>query len=100
MTYRNYALTAVFTALVGVTAHANDISKTAQDLDVQSIEFIEEDHSLELGFDTSKYLPENFDPYQGQFSLSAINFMDLCDEIELGFETKEFLPKDFNPYAE
>ncbi|NAY92236.1 hypothetical protein GTQ34_09920 [Muricauda sp. JGD-17] len=100
MTYRNYLMIVFATAVLGFTANANDISTSTKELDVQSIEFIEEDHSYELGFDTSKYLPEGFDPYQGQFSVSSINYMDLCEEIELGFETTEYLPEDFNPYAE
>ncbi len=100
MTYRNYISMAFAILVLGFVANANDTSQPGMELDVQSIEFIEEDHNWELGFDTSKYLPEGFNPYEGQFSVSSINYMDLCDEIELGFETAEYLPADFNPYSE
>ena len=100
MTYKKYTIMAFAILMTGFAANANDTSLPNLELDVQSIEFIEEDHNWELGFDTSKYLPEGFDPYQGEFSVSSLNFMDLCDEIELGFETVEYLPSDFNPYSE
>jgi hypothetical protein len=31
---------------------------------ITSVNYME-DEEIELGFDTSKYLPENFDPYSG-----------------------------------
>lgn len=100
MTYRNNLILAFATTMFGFAANANDTTKTSMELDVQNIEFIEEEGDCELGFDTSKYLPEGFDPYQGTFFLSTLNFMELCDEVELGFDTTEYLPKDFTPFAE
>ena len=80
-------------------ANAKEASRSLEDLDIDKVEFIEEDQSFELGFDTAMYLPENFDPYSDGFSVSSINYIDECDDIELGFETMEFLPMDFDPYT-
>ena len=38
---------------------------SSENLDINDIEVIELEEEVELGFDTSKYLPENFNPYKG-----------------------------------
>lgn len=100
MTFGKSLILATAISFSGFAANAHDAAKTNLNFDIDSIEFIEEDSDLELGFDTSNYLPENFNPYHGTFTLSALNFMELCDEIELGFETSEYLPEGFTPFAE
>ena len=40
--------------------------------DISSIEYIEEE-DFDLGFNTSEYLPEDFDPYQYYFDLNSIS---------------------------
>lgn len=72
--------------------------KTPEDIKVSEIVFIEEEASLDLGFDTAEYLPEGFDPYNVYFDVNSIVYID--DEMtELGFDTAEYLPTNFNAYA-
>lgn len=72
--------------------------KAPEDIKVSEIEFIEEESSIDLGFDTAGYLPEGFDPYCVYFDLNSIVFID--DEMtDLGFDTEEYLPTNFNAYA-
>lgn len=62
------------------------------------IEFLEEEYSLyDLGFETSEYLPADFDPYEVYVDLKSIDFIE--DEEDLGFDTSDYLPEGFNPYA-
>lgn len=69
-----------------------------EDIKVSEIAFIEEEPSLDLGFDTAEYLPEGFDPYNVYFDVNSIVYID--DEMtELGFDTTEYLPTNFNAYA-
>ena len=96
---RNLVVTALVGTMMVSLANAKEASRSLEDLDIDKVEFIEEDQSFELGFDTAMYLPENFDPYSDAFSVSSINYIDECDDIELGFETMEFLPMDFDPYT-
>ncbi|MGB5203166.1 hypothetical protein [Eudoraea sp.] len=69
-----------------------------EDLKVSEIVFIEEEPSIELGFDTAEYLPEGFDPYNVYFDVNAIEFIDE-EMTDLGFDTEEYLPANFNAYA-
>ena len=96
---RNLIMTALVGTMMVSLANAKIANRSHEDLDIDKVEFIEEDQSFELGFDTAMYLPENFDPYSDGFSVSSINYIDECDDIELGFETMEFLPMDFDPYT-
>ena len=75
------------------------ISVTApDDIKVSEIVYIEEETSIDLGFDTADYLPEDFDPYDVYFDINSVEFID--DEIEeLGFDTAAYLPEGFNAYA-
>ena len=69
------------------------------DLDLNEIAFIEEDPQIELGFDTTAYLPEGFDPYELYVDLNAVKYINPQKEIKLGFEVADYLPTDFNAYA-
>ncbi|WP_420604132.1 hypothetical protein [Flagellimonas sp.] len=100
MKYRNYILGAL-TGIVSITAvSANKLNAPKEEFDINKVVFIEEDQDWDLGFDTALYLPENFDPYNGKFSLKAINYIDECDKIELGFDTSGYLPVGFDPYIQ
>lgn len=87
-------------ALFTINVSAKKTNAPTEDFDIDKIVFIEEDQDWELGFDTTKYLPENFDPYSEVVSIETINFIDECDEIDLGFETIGYLPEDFDPYIQ
>ena len=100
MKYRSYLLTALGMVLISATINAAKPNMPKMDFDINNIVFIEEDQDLELGFDTARYLPENFDPYSTIISIESVNFVDVCDEIDLGFETVGYLPEDFDPYIQ
>jgi hypothetical protein len=70
------------------------------DLDLEEIIFIEEETEIELGFDTTDYLPENFDPNKLYVDLNAIEYIEDIQEIELNFNVIDYLPANFNPYAD
>ncbi|MBT8254123.1 MAG: hypothetical protein HKN00_00155 [Flavobacteriaceae bacterium] len=67
---------------------------------IQSIVVYDLEEELELDFDTTDYLPEDFDAKAGMETIdwSEINLYELEEEIDLGFNTKDYLPKGFNPY--
>ncbi len=69
-----------------------------EDIKVSEIVYIEEETSIDLGFDTADYLPEGFDPYNVYFDVNSVEFMD-DEDIELGFDTASYLPENFNAYA-
>lgn len=65
--------------------------------DVNSVEYIEEDTVIDLGFDTADYLPEGFDPYRMYVDFNAITYIE-DEEIELS-DLSEYLPANFDAYA-
>ena len=72
---------------------------TPYELDLNEIEFIEEETVVDLGFETADYLPEGFNPYETFFDLNSIIYIGDETEIDLGFDTSEYLPGDFDPYS-
>jgi hypothetical protein len=69
-----------------------------EEIQMSEIVFIEEEASIDLGFNTADYLPEGFDPHTVYFDVNSIEFID--NEItDLGFDTKAYLPANFNAYA-
>jgi len=68
------------------------------DLDINTIEVIEIEEDLDLGFDTANYLPENFNALKGKYDLdwSTIELVELEEEVELNFIPKDYLPEGFN----
>lgn len=66
------------------------------ELDLNTIEYIENEEEFELGFDTTPYLPDGFDPYLG--SLDAIEYIDI-EQGEPELESEKNLPNDFDPYV-
>ena len=69
-------------------------------LNAEDIEVVELEEEVELGFDTTRYLPENFNALSGKNDIdwSKIELIELEEEVELGFDTKDYLPENFNPY--
>ena len=69
-------------------------------LSMEDIVFIETDEEIDLGFDTTEYLPIGFDAYAGmELDLDEISFVENEEEIDLGFDTAEYLPIGFNTYV-
>ena len=69
------------------------------ELNLNEIEFVEEESELDLGFETSDYLPEGFNPYESFFDLNSIIYIENESDFDLGFDTSEYLPKGFDPYS-
>ena len=74
--------------------------KGKHDLDWNSIEVVELEEEVELGFDTKNYLPKNFNALKGKHDLdwNTIGLVELEEEVELDFDTKKYLPNNFNAY--
>lgn len=72
--------------------------KSTVALDLNDIVFIEEEAPVDLGFNTSDYLPEGFDPYEVYVDLDAIPFLEEEEEVNIP-EIQDWLPRGFDPYA-
>jgi len=97
MKYQKYLVLAFVAAMFLPLLSAKSVEKAVMEFELDSIEYIEQESHSELGFDTSEYLPENFDPYFGEFSIESLNYIEE-DTVELGFETEKYLPEDFNAF--
>ena len=91
---------------------------------IEDVVVYELEEEVELGFDTTKYLPKNFNPFEGMASynellteeglalktlvnnteftniikIEDVVVYELEEEVELGFDTTQYLPKNFNPF--
>lgn len=85
-------------SLFGTTIQMS--TEAPDNLELDDIAYLEMDESIELGFDTTKYLPENFDPTIFYFDLKAVAFIEDYEDADLGFNTMDHLPNDFDAYAQ
>ena len=71
-----------------------------EEVSIDSIALYEVEEEVDLGFDTSEYLPENFDPREGMDDIdwSTIDLYEVEEEDDFDFNTKDFLPEGFDPY--
>lgn len=71
-----------------------------ESLKVEDIEVVELEEDIEINFDTTEYLPENFNALAGKNDIdwSKVELVELEEDIELGFNTEDYLPKNFDPY--
>lgn len=90
----------ILSIAMGVTmvngVFANTLNKDVEVFDINSVEYIEEDERIELGFDVADYLPEGFDPYKIYFDLNSVEFIE--DEVEVS-DLSKYLPENFDAYA-
>ncbi|MBC2839285.1 hypothetical protein [Robiginitalea sp. SC105] len=69
------------------------------DLDARTLETVEAEADIDLGFDPSAYLPEDFDAYAGKLSDHEVPALIKVEEtVDLGFDTTPYLPAGFDPY--
>ncbi|MEO9891634.1 hypothetical protein [Aurantibacter sp.] len=97
MNKRNILLSFAFIGLLIQGAFANNIEKEIEDFDIDSVQYIEDEEVIVLGFDTADYLPENFDPYAYYYNLNWVEYVEDTDIENL--EVKNNLPEDFDAYA-
>ena len=72
---------------------------TPYELNLNDIEFIEEESVIDLDFETKDYLPERFNPYENFFDIQSVEFIEDKNEWDLGFDTSEYLPEYFDAYT-
>jgi len=75
---------------------ASTPNKDVEVFDINSIEYIEEEIEIDLGFDVADYLPEGFDPYKMYVDLNAIEFIE--EDIKID-DLSKHLPSGFDAYA-
>lgn len=66
--------------------------------ELNRIAFIEQTETLELGFKTADYLPENFNPYANPRNIMDISYIEEEQDLELDFDPRLYLPEGFDPY--
>lgn len=77
-----------------------DCKTNCEQLPIEDITYIEPTDDVELGFDTSEYLPKGFDAYKGMDTdVEEIVFIEKEEEIDLGFNTAKYLPIGFDAYS-
>ncbi len=91
-----FTLSFIFAGL-SLGAYANESGTGIDDLDLNSVVFIEEDAEVDLGFNTADYLPENFDPYRFYVDLRSIPFIE--EEVPFEKDLSRHLPRNFDPYG-
>lgn len=75
---------------------ASSPNKDIEVFDINTIEYIEEEAEIDLGFDVADYLPEGFDPYKMYVDLNAVEFIE--EEIEIS-DLSQYLPEGFDAYG-
>lgn len=96
MRNKNLKLSIVLGIALANGVFANNPHKDIVAFDINTIEYIEEEVKIELGFDVADYLPEGFDAHKMYVDLNAIKFIE--EEIELT-DMAMHLPANFDAYA-
>jgi hypothetical protein len=70
-------------------------------LNVEDVEVVELEEDVEINFDTTEYLPENFNVLAGKNDIdwSEVALVELEEEVELGFDATKYLPDNFSALA-
>ena len=93
MNKRNFILTLATGVLMINGLFANNTTSEKDERVISSVNYIEEDVDFELGFDTTDYLPEDFNPHRMYVNLDDVTFIE--DERIDALKTKKYLPKGF-----
>ncbi|MFS4494467.1 hypothetical protein [Maribacter sp. 2308TA10-17] len=96
MNKKNFILSVAMGLALVNGVFANSPNKDIEVFDINTIEYIEDEEQVELGFDVADYLPEGFDPYKMYVDLNAIEYIE--EEIEISDFTK-YLPEGFDAYS-
>ncbi|WP_291866708.1 hypothetical protein [Maribacter sp.] len=97
MNYKNISLSIVLGLAICQGVFAISISKEIKDFDINSIEYVEEEEVISLGFNTADYLPESFDPNTFYFDVNTVDYIN--DTINDKGDFREHLPVGFDAYA-
>jgi len=77
-----------------VFSDLNDIT-----LNVEDIKVVELAEEVEIAFDTTEHLPENFNELAGKNDINwlELELVELVEDVEITFDTTAHLPENFNP---
>ena len=68
-------------------------------ISIASIDVYEVDEELSFDYDTSEYLPINFDAKEGMnLDWNQIELIEVEEDVEFEFDVKAYLPCGLNPY--
>ncbi len=98
MSRRQVTLSIALGLIIANTVFATDPKRDKRPFDINSIALFEEEAVIELGFNTSEYLPEGFDPYAYPQNVDGFNYIDEKDSFELEFDTSNYLPEGFDAF--
>ena len=92
----NLTLSSLLGLVMSTGVYAQGPTIDCDDLDLNSITYIEDENEFDLGFNTEDYLPLDFNPYQVYVDLDAIQFIE---EENVVIDLGEYLPHDFDAFA-
>lgn len=98
MNKKNLTLSIALAGFLTQGIFANDSKREVEGFDLDSIEYIEEEEVIDLGFDTADYLPDGFDPYAFYFDIHSIAFIEESDLEDISVNKR--IPKGFDAYAD
>jgi len=68
-------------------------------ISIASVDVYEVDEELSFDYDTSEYLPINFDAKEGMnLDWNQLELIEVEEDVEFEFDVKAYLPCGFNPY--
>lgn len=98
MNKKNLALAITMGLSFANGVFAADPETEKKELDINSINYIQEEVEIDLGFDVTDYLPEGFNPYKQYVDLNSIEFVEA--ETMLSIDAATYLPEGFDAYAD
>ncbi len=72
---------------------------TVKELDLSSVEFIEDEVDISFDFDVNRYLPRGFNPHEPYFNIHSIEYIEDEVDITFNFDVHEYLPEGFDAHA-
>ena len=97
MNFKKKSLSIVLGLAICQGVFATNTPEEVKEFDINSIEYIEEEFEIDLGFDTADYLPENFNPNTFYFDIN--NIVYVSDTITEEEDFSKHLPEGFDAYA-
>ena len=69
-------------------------------ISIETLDVYEVEEEVQLNFDTSAYLPKDFNPREGMDDIdwSTIEIYEVEEEVNFDFDVRLYLPHNFNPY--
>lgn len=97
MNYKRMSLSIILGLAICQGAFASNTPKDVEDFDINSIEYIEEEVEIDLGFNTADYLPESFNPNTFYFNVNSVAYVE--DSLIEEEDFTKYLPSGFDAYS-